>query len=258
MVIYFELITNSNEISNSCRFNLKLQSDLRIISNWITNVIDNADLWPEFILFFALRWRLYECQIPMGNFLFIIVNRSTPSLVSPWNILVLVPMVVVLRCWIVCEDSAHDVLYSCVCCSSIYYTRTWYLGSIVYNNHVGFYYLTGGATGRLHFILMGGLQSLLALPTLHHTSYTYTQQRYVSVYLFLLVLIFVFVDAQGEALSIGVERAITSTSTNSCQRRWYEIYWIDSQDLHRTSRFLYAGSQAPWRIASCNFTKYSS
>ena len=35
---------NSNEISNSFRFNLKLQSDLRIISNWITKVIDNADL----------------------------------------------------------------------------------------------------------------------------------------------------------------------------------------------------------------------
>ena len=36
-------MTNSNGISNSFQFNYKLQSVLRIISNWITKVINNAD-----------------------------------------------------------------------------------------------------------------------------------------------------------------------------------------------------------------------
>ena len=47
LAIHFNSIINSNEINNSFQFNYKLQSGLRIMSNWITEVIDNADLWLE-------------------------------------------------------------------------------------------------------------------------------------------------------------------------------------------------------------------
>ena len=40
LVIHFDSIINSNEISNSFQFNYKLQ-----LSNRITKVIDNADLF---------------------------------------------------------------------------------------------------------------------------------------------------------------------------------------------------------------------
>ena len=39
------MIINSNEISNCFWLNYKLQSNLRITSNWITKVIDHADLF---------------------------------------------------------------------------------------------------------------------------------------------------------------------------------------------------------------------
>ena len=45
LVIHFNSITNSYEISNSFQFNYKLKSSLRIVSNWITKVIENADLF---------------------------------------------------------------------------------------------------------------------------------------------------------------------------------------------------------------------
>ena len=45
LIIHFDTIIYSNEISNSFQFNYKLQSDLRILSNWIIKVIYNADFW---------------------------------------------------------------------------------------------------------------------------------------------------------------------------------------------------------------------
>ena len=44
---YFDSIINSDGISNSFWFSYKLQSDLKIISNWITKLIDNSIFWKK-------------------------------------------------------------------------------------------------------------------------------------------------------------------------------------------------------------------
>ena len=75
---------NSNKISNSfCFINYKLQSDLRIMSNWITKVIDNADIWCTYMIYILLL--IYSCTASLltSSFELNTTNKITQDSLTP-------------------------------------------------------------------------------------------------------------------------------------------------------------------------------